>query len=818
MNTLITILLVTCIYICMGSRVIDISSTSNTKVGNDILLSSGEIIEMVVPTNFFTENDLLTLNFRSYVANESELFCQLTVDVGDDNSQLRYRFYNETDYEYDKHYANGVSGLSLDYSCDSTEYHGACMDTGFPNVASGYALMYSGEIYMLSSDFDLVSNDEIRFIFRNKGDLACLVTPTMIVAELGAQNGAFFQFSRDHFSIPLDVFENEDYSTTIGNSAANYMNHFYHTDAVLSDPLLNGLDPEFGHFGLNFNEDFEMYQSYILDLTSAGPITSDHVLGIQFAGTISEYYIEVQFGGCLKGNACVNETEFEYDLGFAYGYASHNGPTNTMAYIELGRLVDLNLESKVLIYLSDNYINVYMYPRLWDLSADTASNTMIKIEPTQQENCDTISGERMDLLWKLVRISLIDGGYSPNSNLNNIPHRFDLYSISDEMIDSGLGLFGCTYDMDSTVLGNILEKYYDETMVNCTFVDCDDCSDGTIAYYYNMLGTSSHIFCYDVNNETQAYGSGFKFTPSFDNGNSAKTSIAYFYGGYSEYGYNIQIDTGVSSMSDKNQEMESGFSNMIVHSIPIKDEEEISFTILPNRYYNYAPNGYIVYRYVPVFYYEKCSHCNEDTTIDCVQFGECSCHLGWTGADCTEKLPNNCDLDPCLNGGLCVDGACQCNGTGYEGEICQINTDDCVDVDCGNGECLNLVNDYICSCDSGYYGSDCSLVIPENPCHGVGDNFCTNKVQGKCVNDEGAALCVCNSGYYGDSCENEVGAIGTGTGSDDTNTGSDDTNTGSDDTNTGSDGTDSNEDDSDGSKSAGYELSAMVIIILGVLF
>ena len=48
--------------------------------------------------------------------------------------------------------------------------------------------------------------------------------------------------------------------------------------------------------------------------------------------------------------------------------------------------------------------------------------------------------------------------------------------------------------------------------------------------------------------------------------------------------------------------------------------------------------------------------------------------------------------DPCANivcdQGTCIEGLCECL-PGYEGELCEINIDDCAGNPCGNGECLD---------------------------------------------------------------------------------------------------------------------------------
>ena len=44
---------------------------------------------------------------------------------------------------------------------------------------------------------------------------------------------------------------------------------------------------------------------------------------------------------------------------------------------------------------------------------------------------------------------------------------------------------------------------------------------------------------------------------------------------------------------------------------------------------------------------------------------------------------------------------------------CSINMNDCTkDVNCNNGECIDGIQSYTCSCFPGYYGADCSSTTP----------------------------------------------------------------------------------------------------------
>merc|ERR1719471_1254845 len=76
---------------------------------------------------------------------------------------------------------------------------------------------------------------------------------------------------------------------------------------------------------------------------------------------------------------------------------------------------------------------------------------------------------------------------------------------------------------------------------------------------------------------------------------------------------------------------------------------------------------------------------------------------------------NACASGPCENGANCVNQLaggylCQC-AAGYEGVTCGINSNDCSANPCQNGAfCMDLVNDFMCLCNTGYSGKRCETV------------------------------------------------------------------------------------------------------------
>ncbi len=120
---------------------------------------------------------------------------------------------------------------------------------------------------------------------------------------------------------------------------------------------------------------------------------------------------------------------------------------------------------------------------------------------------------------------------------------------------------------------------------------------------------------------------------------------------------------------------------------------------------------------------------NGSTCTSTPQGPECTCSVGFTGPMCRWPL-NNCELQPCLNGGLCITGnygSYQCACTeGYRGENCSEAVPPCESNPCQNGgRCYNVMDNtaYECECTREYHGDDCETpIIPPrdfcspNPC------------------------------------------------------------------------------------------------------
>ncbi|MGB5504742.1 MAG: hypothetical protein WBM75_20290 [Polyangiales bacterium] len=107
----------------------------------------------------------------------------------------------------------------------------------------------------------------------------------------------------------------------------------------------------------------------------------------------------------------------------------------------------------------------------------------------------------------------------------------------------------------------------------------------------------------------------------------------------------------------------------------------------------------------------------------------------------------------CEHGGVCVVTDCFCEPVDYTGPSCSEWIDDCVGVNCMNGDCLDRVRSSSCDCDEGWaidQGGLCTvqLLSCETP------NACIN---GSCDDSSGQVVCACEPGFEGTNCNVPVG-------------------------------------------------------------
>ena len=137
---------------------------------------------------------------------------------------------------------------------------------------------------------------------------------------------------------------------------------------------------------------------------------------------------------------------------------------------------------------------------------------------------------------------------------------------------------------------------------------------------------------------------------------------------------------------------------------------------------------------------------SETESGGCDEDNECDVQIDWDATSTSTRSQLETNAKVC-NYGTCIDAinnyTCTCE-PGYFGSDCSENVDECASNPCGSGgECVDLVNGFTCQCAIGYEGSYCTNVddCASAPC-----------TRGTCEDRINDYLCACPTDYTGDVC------------------------------------------------------------------
>jgi hypothetical protein len=141
----------------------------------------------------------------------------------------------------------------------------------------------------------------------------------------------------------------------------------------------------------------------------------------------------------------------------------------------------------------------------------------------------------------------------------------------------------------------------------------------------------------------------------------------------------------------------------------------------------------------------------------------CDCVAGWIADECDEDF-DECGSNPCKNAATCTESSgslnfdnaafvvyvpndayhCEC-ADGWEGENCEVNSNECLSDPCQNGsECVDLIFNFTCTCVAGFDSYLCDVEV--EPCDRSTDDC--DPINGQCHHDgPGRHTCTCNPGY-----------------------------------------------------------------------
>ena len=106
------------------------------------------------------------------------------------------------------------------------------------------------------------------------------------------------------------------------------------------------------------------------------------------------------------------------------------------------------------------------------------------------------------------------------------------------------------------------------------------------------------------------------------------------------------------------------------------------------------------------------------TCIDGLDDFMCICPAWYSGLTCSERIDPCLSHSTCANNGSCLTNydvkpfgyTCKCL-PGFNGQMCEMNVDDCISQQCKYGRCIDKVNGFICQCYQGYEGILCDVKL-----------------------------------------------------------------------------------------------------------